>query len=301
MKTLFSDIFPIIKTNTELQTLQERYAQYDPYYVTSGSMSDRKIVFERLFQKFEPYADTHFLTQVKKHFHERTWEMYLACAFLDNGFKITSKDQGPDMRIDIDDKTLWIECVATTHGKPDSPDRVPEDGFGMHCVPEEKMILRLTNSLCEKYDGNGKNGGFKKYVQEHSVGVQDPYVIAVNRGILGWDDPDMPMIFKCLFNIGDFTMPIDITTQTAGESYYAPRLHLPKSNGSPVPMGFFGDEVHAGISAVIYSRTTVLNHPEKLGSDCILVHNPYATNPLSEEAFPFLEQYKVRDGFVVKI
>ncbi len=53
-------------------------------------------------------------------------------------------------------------------------------------------------------------------------------------------------------------------------------------------MNFFRNETHSGISAVIYSKEPVLNHPQKLGDDCLLVRNPLADNVLEEGMFPFL-------------
>jgi type I restriction enzyme S subunit len=64
-------------------------------------------------------------------------------------------------------------------------------------------------------------------------------------------------------------------------------------------MNFFEDPQHAGISAVIYSKDVVLNHPEKLGEDCILVHNPLAKNPLPEKIITFLKQYKVQGDDII--
>ena len=79
MKSIFTDNFPLITTDQELQVLKDKYPDYDSYYVASGSIQDRKKRFDDLYQKYHPYTDSHFLTEVKKKFHQRTWEMYLGC------------------------------------------------------------------------------------------------------------------------------------------------------------------------------------------------------------------------------
>lgn len=66
MKYLFTDNFPLITTETELQTLIKKYSNYDSYYVTSGSIKERKNKFDSLYQKYYQYADSNFLKEIKK-------------------------------------------------------------------------------------------------------------------------------------------------------------------------------------------------------------------------------------------
>jgi hypothetical protein len=37
---------------------------------------------ERLWTQYHPYADAHFLTEIRRDFHARFWEMYLTCTLL---------------------------------------------------------------------------------------------------------------------------------------------------------------------------------------------------------------------------
>jgi hypothetical protein len=76
---------------------------------------------------------------------------------------------------------------------------------------------------------------------------------------------------------------------------------LPKGNGSEVSMNFFQNPNHAGISAIIYSKDSVLSCREKTGKECILIHNPLAIKSLSEEVFPFFEQHRANEDKIVKI
>ena len=72
MSTLFTDSFPIISTAQgnqaafdELEVLKTQYPNYDAYYVASGSVEDRRKPFEDLYQIYQPFADKHFLKEVK--------------------------------------------------------------------------------------------------------------------------------------------------------------------------------------------------------------------------------------------
>lgn len=284
MKSLFTDEFPTVTSKEELNDLKAQYPNYDSYYLASGSIAERKQKFDALYVKFEPYADSHFLQEIKINFHQRSWEMYLACVLLENGFTIISSDKGPDIKIILEGKTIWIECVAPTQGEGD--DRVPDIFYGgVQNVPEEEMILRLSSSLKEKFEK------YQEYLEKEIIGKNDIFIIAINRGAFGHPDAINPLIFNCLFSLGYLTLPIRVDSN-AGESYYSRRKELKKKSGGIVPMDFFEDQQHIGISAVIYSKENVLNHPQKLGNDCILVHNPMAINRLSEKVFPFFIQHR---------
>src|SRR5438477_10957110 len=58
---------------------------------------------ETMWAKYEPYCpDANFLTEARSHFVERTWEMRLACVFLERGFPLLVRSgiAGPDLCID---------------------------------------------------------------------------------------------------------------------------------------------------------------------------------------------------------
>ncbi len=286
--SLFTDNFPKISTEKELDALKAQFSNYDGYYIASATTPERKQLFDSLYSQYAPYADSHFLPEVKLHFHQRTWEMYLACVLLKYGFKITSNDEGPDIQITTrNNKKVWIECVASEKGEGD--DRVPVFLYGTALaqpMPEREILLRLSNSLKSKFEK------CQDYLSKNTVGQDDIFVIAVNRGALDDINDKCPLILKCLFSIGDLNWFERVEDGKAEEPYYARRAEVDKKSGEAVSMNFFEDPQHAGISAVIYSQELVLNHPDKLGDDCILVHNPFANNPLPEDIFSFFKQYK---------
>ncbi|MFA5871583.1 MAG: hypothetical protein WC858_02565 [Parcubacteria group bacterium] len=301
MPSLFTDNFPVTKNNEELARLQKQYSNYDGWYIASGSIPDRKKFFDEMYKQFEPHKDSNFLIDVKSNFHQRTWEMYLACVLLGKGFEISSSDSGPDIKLVTSGKTIWIECVAPQKGSKDSENYVPDVQYGvLQDVPEKQMLFRLRNSLNEKLRV------YQKYVSDGIVKKDDIFIIAVNRASLDHVDTGIPLILKVLFSIGYQTFRILKAGEKKGDSkfdkpFWSIRKEVPKKNGSPVPMDFFQDPKHAGISAVIYSKDAVLSCREKMGGECVLMHNPLASSPLSEKTFPFFEQYRATEDKIIKI
>lgn len=279
-RSVFTDNFSEILNDEELKSLQESHKSYDPYYVASGSIKRRKERFDKLWQIFEPLADSHFLSEIKRHFHQRTWEMYLGAILLDRKLKIASLGKGPDFIINQNQvNEVFIEAVAA--GVGDTSDRVPEMAYEIvQDVPEEEMLIRLANSIEYKYQK------YREFIMEK----QKPYVIAVNKGGLQYPDPQIPLVMKCLFSLG-----FEHYKKVNGKLTYAGwtrREFIEKKNGSKVLMNFFEKEESSVVSAVIYSKNTVLNHPKSIGTDCIVVHNPMASIPIDEDVFKDFIQYK---------
>lgn len=297
MGKLFKEKFTEVKTNKDFKKLQKENPDLDGYYIASASMSYRRRIFEKLYAQFEPYADRHFLQEVKKHFHQRTWEMYIACVLLKNNIRISSSDNGPDIKVSIGKKVIWIECVACSRGTGD--DAVPPlryDG-SLQDLPEKQMLLRMTSSLEDKFKK------YREYLEKGIIRKEDVFIIALNRADLDHFDPGIPFIFKALFGIGYLTIPINPLNgkKTESSPFWSTRYTVAKQNGKDVSVKFFEAQEHSGISAVIYSKDSVLNHPKEIGSECILVHNPMASNPLHESIFPFFEQYKAEEEKIKKI
>ncbi len=299
MSTLFTDKFPAdISTDEELQEIKRKYSHYDPYYVGAGCISHRRKIFDRLWERFEPYADANFLIEVKKQFHQRTWEMYLANVFLEHKFRISSDDRGPDIKIEFSGKTIWVECVACTKGNGN--DSVPHMQYGVvQDLPEREMLLRITNSIDEKFKK------YRWYLDKKIVGTDDIFIIALNRADLEHFDPGIPLALKALLGVGYLTFTIrplsDKDNTRFRRPFWSEREYIEKKQGKGISVNFFKDQDHSGISAVIYSKNSILNHPEKIGDDCLLVHNPIATNPLDETIFSFFDQRKDMGDKIVKL
>ncbi len=167
-------------------------------------------------------------------------------------------------------------------------------------VPEEKMLLRISNALDKK---------FKKYQTElvnKIVKDSESYVIALNRSPLDHVDPGLPLILKALFGIGHQALRIMVggVRQENPESFWTGRPKIGKRSGNDVPMLFFEDEEHAGISAIIYCADNILNSPrlpEEMGENFVVVHNPLAKKPLQDGFFPFGDEHRAKGDYIKKI
>ena len=286
-KSIFTDNFPMVSSDEELQKIIKKFPEYDPYYIASNYIKERKKLFDTLWQIYQPLADKHFISDCKKHFHQRMWEMYLGVSLIKNGLGISSSKSGPDFIVNKGrENEIFIEATACTRGT--AKDAVPEEYFAetpeeirVQDVPYDKMLIRITNSLDYKYKK------YKEFIEEE----ERSYIIAISRSALGYLD-NIPLIFKCLFGL-DFQLYKMIN----GKLFHAGwkrKKQLIKESGAKIPISFFEEEEHSIVSAVIYSDRSVLNYPKEIGSDCIFVHNPMAKYPVDLKLFSFFRQYKAK-------
>ncbi|MCK4592839.1 hypothetical protein KAT63_05405 [Candidatus Parcubacteria bacterium] len=269
--SIFTTELPIIRTDKELEQIKSLYPNYDTYFVASGCIKKRREKFNKLWRSFKPLADKHFLSDIKKHFHQRTWEMYFGNILLGKNLFIESKNEGPDF---IVNKNIYIECVACEKGDKNKPDSVPEmhvacnpNEMQVQDVPTDEMILRITNSLEEKAIKK-----YDKWKNKNWFNKKAPFIIAINTEDLGHvEDSSMPNVVKALF--GFQFMQINLKN---GKTNYSYRNKIEKSNKSPISVNYFINNDFNFVSGVLFSNKTVLNHPDNIGDDCIFVNNPFA-------------------------
>ena len=281
--SLFKLDLPECLTNKDLEKVQKIYSNLDPYFIASGCIRKRKEWFEKLWEKFQTYADNHFLTQIKTNFHQRTWEMYIGNVLLDKRLNIQSKNEGPDFMVD----KIYIECIAPTKGDPKNSNSVPEmfiakkpEEIRVQDVPTDKIILRITQAIKDKaldqYNEKWKN---KKWFKEKS-----PFIIAINTGDLDWvqDYLGIPLIIKALSGLNFLQI------SPSGDESYSWRNNIQKGKG--VPVNYFSICKFSFVSGVIFSDKRIIgNIDNNLGDDCIFVNNPFANNPVDPK---FIDLFK---------
>jgi len=246
--------------------------------------NEQRLFLESLWSVFSPFADPNFKSELAIQFHPRFWEMYLACALIEMGLDIVPRKSayGPDIQINFKNRRLWIEATAPDAGIGD--DAVPGysgsgDTIEWMRVPEEQMILRLTNSFykkCRRYE---------EYVASGLISKNDLFVIAINGfnipHILGEDE--IPYIAKSVLPFGDLAITLDIDEMKPIEEFYEYRGHIQKKSGASVSTKAFQDPSYSFVSGVIYSTAELWNLPASLGSDFVFVHNPIADQILDKE------------------
>jgi hypothetical protein len=243
---------------------------------------------ESLWVRFSPYADRHFLSQIKIQFHPRFWEMYLAVAFLDRGFKLHKHtDGGPEFWIEIEGRRYWFDAIAPTSGT--GPDAVPEPDYGgreARLVPQEKIILRYTGALSTKREK------WRQDLERGRVSESDGFIVAINDRSVpnAWLGSDMHYVVKGLYGFGNLAWVIDRSTGKIVETKHLYRPTIEKACGQPVSSEPFRARECPEISAALYSCVDAANYPGTLGADFMVLHNCEPNVPLPLGALRFYRE-----------
>ncbi|MGZ4956051.1 MAG: hypothetical protein ACXV8Q_13160 [Methylobacter sp.] len=239
-----------------------------------------------LWVKYKPYADPHFLQDAKNHFLERFWEMYLAVTLIDRGFRLQRVgNEGPEFYIEQGSKRIWVEAVAP--GPGDGPDRVLEPESGVrYQVPTEKILLRFTNAI------DIKRQKYKEALQKGIISPDDGYILAINSRAIPYAPSGnmMPFFVQAYLPFGPYSVSMDKHTGGIVDSFYQHRDSVSKQNGANVSTTAFLDPAFAFISAVLHSSVDCVNHPQELGDDFCLLHNPNPTQNIEKTLFNWSKQ-----------
>jgi hypothetical protein len=170
---------------------------------------------ESMWLLYKPYADSHFLTEVKQSnekFCQRFWEMYLACSLMEKEFSITSYDKGPDICTAIRGQKVWLEAIAPTEGEGENAVRIdwqiaPTQSEQEGQVPidavkfqPDKIQLRYRSAIDNKYEK------YKKYLERKILSSTDCYIIAINGSLIPLagllEEDGIPQIITSVLPIG---------------------------------------------------------------------------------------------------
>ena len=229
---------------------------------------------ESLWERFAPYADHHFLTEVPRRFHARYWEMYLAVTIMDCGYEIVAPKPGPDFGITVDGHRMWIEAVTTTAGAEENPEQVPGFVFGqMQQVPNEQMVLRYVSAISEKVLRQRP-----RWIEGGHVNANDCLIVALNPKLIDHEvfDTIPPRIVQVAYPVGPLAVVVDPRTGRHVETRAQARTSIRRVSGAAVGTGVFFDERYAALTGLICSRVDVGNRPEILGADFQFLPNPCA-------------------------
>jgi len=289
-QTLFTDNIPFSDSNVEIADLKKRFSNFDPYYVVSACIPDRKKWFDDIWNVFYPYANEDFVKQYKLDFHQRTWEMYLGYILLKNKYSIEVTKKGPDFNVN---NLHYIECIACNNARfNNKPDFVPPIINGLvNNYPKNEILLRIASAFYTKYCK------YKKYLNQNTIENNKPCIIAINSGKFGRLTDDFPpLIIQMLFGIGDLCLNFERTGSSSKikNVEFIEKKNVFKGN-ILIEMNYFCNNSYKEISAVIFSRNNVLNNINSVGSDCVMVRNPYAINPLSLDDYSFLKCLTLED------
>lgn len=266
--------------------------------------SDIRRRIDKIYQRVAEYVDYRLSKQIQSDFHAATWELYLAEVLHRNKVQLVKWKNRPTKVVGADLITkdgLWIEATVAKDGEGD--DAVPQPPKNIvYSVPEDLIILRLSNSIQKKHQQ------YCKWLENGIIQKNQPYCIALNgrqiKSNISEHDDGAPKIVKTVFPLGGLQVVWNTDTGEIIESKYEYRDSISKSSGASVGKQYFMDETYSGISAVLYSYEDIINPPliGESGSNMIVVHNPLADNPINDTVFSFATQYRaVLENHVWKI
>lgn len=270
-----SDLF----NNRENITSSEFKVMLD---TTNKVAQEAKAFCEKLWEKFEPYADDQFLSAIKLDgkFQDRFWEMHLGNTLLEKGFNISSENEGPDFKIDLNGQIIWIEATTASNGELKNPDRIipldnSEDAF---YINDDQIALRLKKSVESKSDK------IKEYLEKNTINENEPIIIAINTS-------KIDVIFADEFidyaNMIFFAKSINSFFKNEnGEIIPIKNNYVKRTKGYCEPTNIFLDNSYEHISAVLFSKCSYSQYNnQELNNDYLLVCNPFAKNKLPKEIF----------------
>lgn len=275
---------------------------------------EHKAFLEGLWQRFRPClgaSEEIEFRDLEAQPHPRIWEMYLTVALSELEFTIAEKfKQGPGIKL-LSDPPVWVEAVVSTDGDKGDPSiqaasRVPEILSSAPVwggPPEDKMIERLVTSIKEKrnkltgYDDR-KGRHHRGYIEKGIIRDTDPYIIALNTYKTSFAQFDhqhtaghVPLVAKALFGYGETVLLGRFSRDGRSEPVSSDRFdtlyrrHLGAKKAKRVPTNIFFLKEYSGISALIISKegfwTWTHRIPVPLSENFVVVHNPFARNPLS--------------------
>jgi hypothetical protein len=247
---------------------------------------------ERLWTRFNPSPDPHFLRDARAHFHQRFWEMYLFCSLSERELGIRKgRREGPDFYFDIDGRRYWVEAMAPEPGNEKNRVPVPHLGRADY-VPVDKILLRYTNALLIK---------LRKWEAWQRKGVVkdgDGYIIAINAGLIRDADlgRELPYFVHAFLPFGYLSVTVDRNSLNISQPYFPYCDTMINGNESPVCTAPLLDSRYSPISSIIHSFSRFTDHRAALGGDFAILRNPLARVPLPSTSFRWCKRYRFEDN-----
>ena len=252
---------PLTDSNDIFKKYVQSNPNLDPQYIQihCGKYNqETRIWIESLWEKYFPYAEPRFLERIRSSakgdgFHTFSWQMYLACVFLDKEYELEKNSgTGPDISILINNRRYWIEAVITTPGNDKQTAGMPQGGDIYQSL--DPRVARISNALTAKFN-TYKDKYLNKYCQ-----LNEPFIVAIN----GTNTKTMSgsrAIEAVVFARGN-----DVLKQTSTGSLEGGFYELRESvkiqkvdKKVELPTKYFCDDTYKEISGVIYCEMHIIN------------------------------------------
>lgn len=225
--------------------------------------------------------------------------MYLTCSLLELQYEIEVQktEKGPDICIRHNGCRIWIEAMAPGPGVGDNA--IPSIGLNartwtFYREPENQIILRYRSALQEKLCK------YTLYVRDGIIQKDEPYIIAINgsKVHLSSSDGELPYVVKSVFPFGSQSGSIDFDSNTVLDTHYSHRSVVITKKGANISTSIFLGEEFVGVSGVLYSSASCLNHLSYISDNFAFVHNPNATNPVPQKWFSIGREFWVENDLL---
>lgn len=266
----------------------------DPKFIENKSKC------EYLWNNFKPFADKNFISAFALNPDQRFFEMYLANLLTSWGYELCDRKRtmGPDLKIQAANKTIWIEASTPNSGETENAVPSMEEHNRFMPIPEEKIILRYTNSI------QIKNEQISKYKESSIVKNGDVCVIAINGGRIEMQkfvSGPLPTIVKSVFPIGNEIVIINRDTYEPVLDGYKKRYKIQKLNGSRIGTdSFLNSDEYSALAGILYLEIDLWNNINLSAAKPVFVHNHQAQFPLPVGWIKHGEEFIIENGSLYK-
>jgi hypothetical protein len=218
------------------------------------------------------------------------WEIYLAHALRTHGVGLVPRSRrnpklkGPDLF--AESPNVWIEAVAARPGE--GPDTLKwGEPLKVTRVPVDQFVLRLRTAI------ECKASQLKGHIAKGYVKSSHAIVIAVSGAMLPYriEGQPIPYVVRAVLGVGNLVLEFErATMKNVGRSaeYHE---EVKKLSAALVKTDLFLNDEYSHVSAVLYSPSCWVHHPETPGAEFTIVHNPRATNPLADGWLELGDEY----------
>jgi hypothetical protein len=258
------------------------------------------------FERNKNYLDKNFYEQLvhdESSFVDRVSELYFVESLLNNKLTIEhkkdhKKDEGPD--IYINDIHGWGEFTTAHDAEISSINRSECSIEILNAYTASRLINSLTKKIKQ----------IKSHIKKKIIKDNEPVILFISTSGLSIPyfrsyDSDIECL-KCFFPIQPTGLVSLIPNKKApylvNKPFYKLNIMIEKWNKKEkknvetlIPNDYFLNEEYQHISAIVISYERLLNTAkDKLGYNFIVIHNPLAINPISDNMFKCKAEFKVR-------
>jgi len=276
------------------------------------------------YNALHQYLDNNFLDQItdKETVNSRLWELIIAeilsksSAIIPTNTSKKKKGFCPDFKIQTkDNKIYYIEamCAYPPEQKAEKKseiDRVINEFESNGKVSSDSLLIqedksRISEAIIKKADDR-----HRELITNENVG----YVLCMSYGYLPFfASCDLYHAIETVIPIGNLAINLEIKhnaeTRVISNPYLLPQDSYikPFSSGSRINTHILGNPEYDFISAILFSRVNpllLLEYADTLPevnwngirNDFVLIHNPIAVYPLTEDIFGCRTSIKIQDG-----